>query len=1053
MINSYNVAFSKYIIYDCLCYDQYKNFTKSILTERGNYMCCLVLPMNKQSLQNEYEIQHTILPIMIGSQIDLHIRRSSSGKDDYNLFGIFIIDGIHRYIPNFITNNLRYGHTYIQKGAKKAVKRKADSISETDEVTKTTNQIKCYIHDLYLQSSLNLLSNANVSASSKSKINKVTLKIKFHQSDDFERPDFHCKLQEFSIFLTPKIDYLDNRTKSSEMTKTIKKKEEEQINLELRGTTWTDLLAKNTKLSKYTKLFNYQVSCMIDDNQYLDYIRISLKYGPELDCLANKTILTNVEILKRVVEKSLEIDSADNPMKKLRNILLSGNFYWVLSNRFTLKLKNEFNSNYNMIDGQKLHLASYMTTLVRRYVNNCTRNSAALLFPKDGKDYICPINTKEMTSAGETISLSQFVIVSPQVDDSKVIEFLKSYNVYYNIPEEEWKEGSDNDTVPGKYFRLAWESYLTNFYIKSTRDVILRIKKEYPFIILRKYGSHYINLMTDGHMIVKYSTKYETFISTCERDNFFKDAFSMDPAHLKFSSLVMRIPRSLNRTQVVKSVVSIQNIKGSAHVITNNFDITQFKYILGSNTAALVNVENQPDIMGNYFTSVYNFSNLRDDYYKLAYINDEGPEYECPDIIKLLFTIYAPISLNDENFLCLNNIVPNWSVHLKNLTKLEKPSFYLSNVRDFEKASSLYAFKPTMYRNLCKKKSDEVIKVMDMPYSFAKDGLDIRILSEAKLENLFNLDYKNKLTFTGEEIFKNHFRLYCGYGDIGGFTNEDGVIIDSNFVEKSNLRKLQSFTLNVRFLTPQGVKLKNTNYKYYNIDLVTQDNYIIFGMLLADAELKLPNIRTVRVCESVINNSYRYLIYCTETSLQCKNVTSMYCNKNNIVTINYSYMVKLGVGTKIANVHGQKGIVSRVCDLSPYKYWTKDGQCVHPQVLFSQISIIGRTTSSQLYEMLASDEVAFNASGSIITPIGFNIHHIDAASKCVLTNAKNDLMTSENGFVANELPYSAICLEKQHRFNDTRKFSHIIAQLFATGGNMITTPEFDDEIFNEIVDE
>lgn len=69
-----------------------------------------------------------------------------------------------------------------------------------------------------------------------------------------------------------------------------------------------------------------------------------------------------------------------------------------------------------------------------------------------------------------------------------------------------------------------------------------------------------------------------------------------------------------------------------------------------------------------------------------------------------------------------------------------------------------------------------------------------------------------------------------------------------------------------------------------------------------------------------------------------------------------------------------------------------------------------------------------------------NVHHISQETKAVMTIVKQDLMTAENGFIANEKTFLQEQLMKQHSWNDIEKNLHFINQLCACDGVNIIFP-------------
>ena len=96
--------------------------------------------------------------------------------------------------------------------------------------------------------------------------------------------------------------------------------------------------------------------------------------------------------------------------------------------------------------------------------------------------------------------------------------------------------------------------------------------------------------------------------------------------------------------------------------------------------------------------------------------------------------------------------------------------------------------------------------------------------------------------------------------------------------------------------------------------------------------------------------------------------------------------------------------------------------------MFSPISIIGRSVASQVYEMLMTNKVAITESFCLVSPIHYNIHNIESSTKGKLNSPMQDLLTVENGFLANHLANTSQLLN-ENKEKHAQTFDHIIELL------------------------
>lgn len=122
-LSSYNFYTYKFLIYDCTCYNQYRDverFKELIKSKKSYFACCIT----KQG-----SIIHEKFPIMIGSLIDRVIRQDEILKNKKQ-FGAFLIRGEFVIMPHFMTNNTNGIHTRKRSDSRVASYSFANHIDE-----------------------------------------------------------------------------------------------------------------------------------------------------------------------------------------------------------------------------------------------------------------------------------------------------------------------------------------------------------------------------------------------------------------------------------------------------------------------------------------------------------------------------------------------------------------------------------------------------------------------------------------------------------------------------------------------------------------------------------------------------------------------------------------------------------------------------------------------------------------------------------------------------------------------------------------------------------
>lgn len=529
-----------------------------------------------------------------------------------------------------------------------------------------------------------------------------------------------------------------------------------------------------------------------------------------------------------------------------------------------------------------------------------------------------------------------------------------------------------------KPYRVALYNYITDYYL-SLED-IKKIKQKNTFlsfqIFKRNENTWWCCIYNEGYSVMKYSKKYKIFITPFEYKFIYKDAFDPNDIKYNFCNKTACFPQSFVKTLPPKLVVSLNNIRGACSVIKDQQILDFFINSIGYNNSLIHNqslLTNEAKLkFKDHETAL-----------KVGYLESDS---------------YLKFAVLSENNQYPKNLI-DFFIKFKNIHKtkihddVEEKGFKLSSVL------------PKKDWNIIKKNIKNINN-----YNFPK-----------KYIKLIDVDLETS-AFNG-------ILLYTVFGDIEGYTNEDGIILDKSFVENGPMN-LISMTLNVHIKHSKYLNKKSKplygKINYKTINQVIGD-YMVFGIIQTCDELSFNSSKNVIIRLEKIKNIYNYRISIENFSSYPK-VLESYINDTGVLTIHYHHFKKIGIGSKITNVYGQKGIVSAIKDLSTIKAYDFEGKLVHPQIMFSPISIIGRSVASQVYEMLMTNKVAITESFCLVSPIHYNIHNIESSTKGKLNSPMQDLLTVENGFLANHLANTSQLLN-ENKEKHAQTFDHIIELL------------------------
>lgn len=317
------------------------------------------------------------------------------------------------------------------------------------------------------------------------------------------------------------------------------------------GESWIDLLNYS---NKYTQ--EVATSC-----KYRELFEAMLKYPYDMNSLANRRFLSGPTVMKKYIDYHFEPRSKQTP--SLASAFENGTIFVALckNNQYeNVEWFKNYSQSYNipLNDGRSDKSEHFLST-VTRVVNKGLRNSKkALSFPHDAYGFFCPLNTKDMKSAGEQNVLTDETIISMNTYDMPVYEYIQSK--------------SQND---GDYIFL--NDHETHCRIKMDLNALIELKKKFPHVTTRYYRP-FVLITTKNSILLKYLHKYKVFFSPAEITEF--------EIEISETSILSITGKTLNkesyrRNQPAKSTVAINNFKGSVAICHSEFHEFLMKNTLG----------------------------------------------------------------------------------------------------------------------------------------------------------------------------------------------------------------------------------------------------------------------------------------------------------------------------------------------------------------------------------------------------------------------------------------------------------------------------------------
>jgi hypothetical protein len=682
-------------------------------------------------------------------------------------------------------------------------------------------------------------------------------------------------------------------------------------------------------------------------DDYLTMFDTILRQEYSMNDLKIRQILNGPKIMRKYIVSDLNRRKKQTSgNQKMAVAFESGSLFQVLSKKNAFS-NDEWHKNYpqnydsTMHDGRSNKTAHFLPT-ISRASNAAIRNSNALTFPTDAVYYFCMLNTKDLKSAGEQNVLADYVIMSEDTDQMSLFHHLQTLNT----------NTGDILTING---------YLINCRCVWTLQHLIDVKRKFPHVTTQ-YNLPYIRFSTRDCIPIKYNQEHNVFFSPAETTHFRivypeRDLLSITAKELQWHSLC--------KTPPAKSTVSINNIKGSIAKVTSQLHKQLMQNSLGIT----------------------------------CYMNMTQTTIES--LIE-----YAVISHNNDTsdfFRCYREMAHEFKIPIDE----DECRVRLSDIDETTPQVALDALR-VMYPE--QKLLNAMVNLQHMVTTTTNSSTTVTNPDNLRLQHRANLQEYTNLIY-GLEHFRTpniwNLKLRAAFGNPYGGCIEDGVVIDTSILPHiAPIHYNACFTIEFTFKTikqPNDSVFVPIDERHGNIGGET-----LIGCLISEHPTFAKRSKHSKVIQCRLGDQYYYLIhFMPKKTKMYDNLEVRHIRTNNIITIiiKGENKVFFGVGSKIANSFGQKNIVSMATNELRDKCWgiTRTGKKVHAQIIYSDVSLISRLLSGQIYDMFLSDELALGPDNTIIAPVNLIIHTLHPYTNIKVFDIKVDTLTNINGFDAQNL--------------------------------------------------
>lgn len=696
----------------------------------------------------------------------------------------------------------------------------------------------------------------------------------------------------------------------------------------------------------------------IVERDYVHMFNAVLSSPYDMNDLSNRQIVNPVFIMLRFIDRIL--NKRGTSAATLAQAFESGAFYEALSKRSSYenggtvgsanasvsdpsscgKLSVSYPQNYdNTLHEGRSNKACYFLGNVTRASNDAVRNSPALTFPKDAHYYYCMLNTKDLKSVGEQNVLADYTCMTEGTDRRQLFLFLQKHFV-------------------GKASaRLCIDGFLTNRYCEWTLDALCKIKSRFPNVTSKYYGTTdgghitaYVILSTRDSIPIKFHDGLNAFFSPAETQHFSLEFPEADILSVLAKQLDLVC---LRKTPPSKATVSINNIKGSVAMATS-----------------LLHTQLMHNSLG---VTCYLMTDKRLDLVPYAMLSGVGTQCTSQAV-----EVYARLS---EHF------------RLDEEKELNKTARSTNPARAVTALCQNYPIENMKY----------ACRTIDSAGSTFIGAVDESLA--CKIE-----DYRNNIMLQRENYKVPspwNLRVMAAFGNPYGACVEDGVVMDTEALSHTpSVRYNACITIDFMFERAKMAQLAHVML-VDDSRCANNETSTFLGYVVSPCPVKRKNSKHTRIVEVKIGTHYYHMIeFLPKATRMYGGVSARHVMSNNktlTIVINGYSEERVGVGSKVANGFGQKNVISKVISLRDCTGVTRDGRLMHAQIVYSDVSLVGRMPSGQLYSMLTSPDLAIGPRGEIIAPIDLVLHSLHPHTNIKAYTVKVDTYSNTYAFDSHNL--------------------------------------------------
>lgn len=795
------------------------------------------------------------------------------------------------------------------------------------------------------------------------------------------------------------------------------------IRYENKTVTWT--YRQNTQISynsdNWVHLLNeanpFVKNRMILASEYVDMFETILRYPYDMNDLTNRQIINGAEIMKRYIDFNLSkrLNKKGTGVKKMSTVFEQGSMYIVLGKQNNSCESTEWSRNYsqqtydNTLHEGRSNKAAHFLQNVTRASNDAVRNSKALSFPKDAFGYFCTLNTKDLKSAGEQNVLADYVIMTEESDAVELYTYISKYARFLEIlsASEPLSSSSSASTVIGTNCSLIIDGFITDCNFVWSFEAFLRIKRHFPHVTT-KYYKPYILFSTRASIPIKYSDVHDAFFSPAETVE-----YQIKYPELSILSLTAKQldPMGMRKTPPAKLTVAINNSKGCVANRINDFHNALMRMSLG--TTCYMN--SGPDECRRILDlAVLEPAGTQDtsNFQKVWKFLDKEFQLKAQLLGSPLST---PLTVSS-----LSPMIMTTRFTVDN----DEERVGIGGGGGNSNSISSSVVSSGCYKPFCDTDRRKAMNaLLKRAYNLNQLMIEYRVgapyVRERNVENKRLVeDYVS--TVFGSNNFDTpsvrNLSLWAAFGNVQGYCIEDGVVLDRKTVDSiPPIYYNACITVDFTFATTkQPDEARFMAVDESRLSVISEETCV--GCLISEHEVFVKNSKHCRVMVAEIGNHFYYLLHFlpkkNNTYVDLK-VTHIRSSKVITAIITGVHEAKVGTGTKVANAFGQKNLCSYVCDLSNRWGVTRDGRKVHAQIIYSDVSLIGRIAAGQIFNALTNDDLAIGPNGEIIARIDLVIHALHPYTNIKEFNVKVDTLTNVNGFDSQCMPNVSLALRTE----------------------------------------